>query len=168
MSEPGSRCTVQVTVNGEVCREDVETRVHLADFLRHRVGLPGTHLGCEQGVCGMCTVLLDGVPVKSCIVLAAQADGHEVTTVESLGRGDQLDDLQAAFKDHHALQCGFCTPAFLLVSRSLAEEKPLSRPELREALSGVLCRCTGYSRIVDAVEDWLSAAGAAERNGHSA
>jgi aerobic-type carbon monoxide dehydrogenase small subunit (CoxS/CutS family) len=157
MSEHKARSAVEITVNGEVCREDIESRLHLADFLRHRVGLTGTHLGCEQGVCGMCTVLLDGVPVKSCIVLAAQADGHEVTTVESLGSDDQLDDLQAAFKDHHALQCGFCTPAFLLVSTALAGDGPLERQQLREALSGVLCRCTGYSRIIDAVEEWLTA-----------
>jgi aerobic-type carbon monoxide dehydrogenase small subunit (CoxS/CutS family) len=165
MSEHNGRSTVEITVNGEVCREDIESRLHLADFLRHRVGLTGTHLGCEQGVCGMCTVLLDGVPVKSCIVLAAQADRHEVTTVESLGSDDQLDDLQAAFKDHHSLQCGFCTPAFLLVSTALAENGPLERQQLREALSGVLCRCTGYSRIIDAVEVWLSAS---ERNASSA
>jgi aerobic-type carbon monoxide dehydrogenase small subunit (CoxS/CutS family) len=157
MSEHNARSAVEITVNGEVCREDIESRLHLADFLRHQVGLTGTHLGCEQGVCGMCTVLLDGVPVKSCIILAAQADGHEVTTVESLGSDDRLDDLQAAFKDHHALQCGFCTPAFLLVSTALAGDGPLERQQLREALSGVLCRCTGYSRIIDAVEEWLTA-----------
>jgi aerobic-type carbon monoxide dehydrogenase small subunit (CoxS/CutS family) len=156
MSDANGRCTIEVRVNGAVCREDIESRLHLADFLRHRVGLTGTHLGCEQGVCGMCTVLLDGVAVKSCIVLAAQADGHDVTTVESLGSDEQLDDLQAAFKEHHALQCGFCTPAFLLVSTTVAGDAPLDRRQLREALSGVLCRCTGYSRIIDAVEDWLS------------
>jgi len=147
---------VELTVNGAVYAEEVESRLHLADFLRHRLGLTGTHLGCEQGVCGMCTVLLDGVPVKSCIVLAAQADGHEVTTVESFGSDDELDELQALFKQHHGLQCGFCTPAFLLTSSALAGEGPLDRRQLREALSGVLCRCTGYSRIIDAVEDWLS------------
>jgi aerobic carbon-monoxide dehydrogenase small subunit len=165
MSEANGRCTVQVTVNGMPCQEDIESRLHLADFLRHRLGLTGTHLGCEQGVCGMCTVLLDGIPVKSCIVLAAQADGHEVTTVESFGSEEELDDLQSAFKQHHALQCGFCTPAFLLVSSCLAGEGPLDRQQLREALSGVLCRCTGYSKIIDAVQDWLTSD---ERNAHSA
>jgi aerobic-type carbon monoxide dehydrogenase small subunit (CoxS/CutS family) len=153
--ENGTR-RVELTVNGAVYSEEVESRLHLADFLRHRLGLTGTHLGCEQGVCGMCTVLLDGVPVKSCIVLAAQADGHEVTTVESFGSDDELDELQSLFKQHHGLQCGFCTPAFLLTSSALATEGPLDRRQLREALSGVLCRCTGYSRIIDAVEDWLS------------
>jgi aerobic-type carbon monoxide dehydrogenase small subunit (CoxS/CutS family) len=153
--ENGTR-RVELTVNGAVYSEEVESRLHLADFLRHRLGLTGTHLGCEQGVCGMCTVLLDGVPVKSCIVLAAQADGHEVTTVESFGSDDELDELPSLFKQHHGLQCGFCTPAFLLTSSALATEGPLDRRQLREALSGVLCRCTGYSRIIDAVEDWLS------------
>lgn len=165
MSEPNGRRTVEITVNGTTYSDDIECRLHLADFLRHRVGLTGTHLGCEQGVCGMCTVLLDGAPVKSCIVLAAQADGHRVTTVEALGSDGQLNDLQAAFKEHHALQCGFCTPAFLLLSTALAAEGPQSRRQLRESLSGVLCRCTGYSRIIDAVEDWLSRE---ERNARSA
>jgi aerobic-type carbon monoxide dehydrogenase small subunit (CoxS/CutS family) len=129
--------------------------MHLADLLRHEIGLYGTHLGCEQGVCGMCTVLVDGLAVKSCLVLAAQADGHEIRTVESLAAGDELSALQKAFHEHHALQCGYCTPAFLLVSSTLADGQPRSRRELREALSGVLCRCTGYQRIIDAVEDWL-------------
>jgi aerobic-type carbon monoxide dehydrogenase small subunit (CoxS/CutS family) len=150
----GSRA-VAITVNGELVTETVESRLHLADFLRHRVGLTGTHLGCEQGVCGMCTVLVDGEPVKSCIMLAVQADGHEVATVESLAADGELSELQMSFKRHHALQCGFCTPAFLLLSKVLAGEAPLDRRRIRESLAGVLCRCTGYSRIVDAVEDWL-------------
>ncbi len=156
MTEHNGSRRVEVTVNGTRYTEEVESRLHLADFLRHRLGLMGTHLGCEQGVCGMCTVLLDGVPVKSCIVLTAQADGHEVTTVESLGTDEMLDDLQSSFKEHHGLQCGFCTPAFLMTASSLAGEGTLDRRQLREALAGVLCRCTGYSRIIDAVEDWLA------------
>jgi aerobic-type carbon monoxide dehydrogenase small subunit (CoxS/CutS family) len=160
MSSQEGMSTVEMTVNGEVCREVVESRLHLADFLRHHLGLTGTHLGCEQGVCGMCTVLVDGLPVKSCIMLAAQADGHEVTTVEALSPDGELSTLQSAFKRHHALQCGFCTPAFLLVSTALAADAPLDRRHLRESLAGVLCRCTGYSRIVDAVEEWLGTEGA--------
>jgi aerobic-type carbon monoxide dehydrogenase small subunit (CoxS/CutS family) len=156
MSSQEGTSAVEMTVNGDLCREVVESRLHLADFLRHHLGLTGTHLGCEQGVCGMCTVLVDGLPVKSCIMLAAQADGHTVTTVEALAPDSELCTLQGAFKRHHALQCGFCTPAFLLVAKTLAEEPPLDRRALREALSGVLCRCTGYSRILDAVEQWLS------------
>jgi aerobic-type carbon monoxide dehydrogenase small subunit (CoxS/CutS family) len=129
--------------------------MHLADFLREEIGLTGTHLGCEQGVCGMCTVLLDGLPVKSCLVLTPQADGRDVRTVESLAGDGELSALQQKFHEKHAVQCGFCTPAFLLVAHSLSTERICGRRELRESLSGVLCRCTGYRGIVDAVEEWL-------------
>ena len=157
--------SVQLTVNGAARAAAVPARTLLVHFLRDQLRLTGTHVGCDTTQCGACTVALDGVAVKSCTVLAAQADGHEVTTVESFGSEEELDNLQSAFKQHHALQCGFCTPAFLLVSSCLAGEGPLDRRQLREALSGVLCRCTGYSRIIDAVEDWLTSD---ERNAHSA
>jgi carbon-monoxide dehydrogenase small subunit len=148
---------IVVTVNGVVHRERVEARVHAADFLRHRLGLTGTHVGCEQGVCGMCTVLLDGEAVKSCLLLAPQLDGSTVETVESLAGDDQLAPLQAAFKADHALQCGFCTPGFLMTATALAREGvPRSRDEVREELSGVLCRCTGYENVVTAVTRHLS------------
>jgi aerobic-type carbon monoxide dehydrogenase small subunit (CoxS/CutS family) len=148
---------ITVTINGEVHEQRVEARMHAADFLRHQVGLTGTHVGCEQGVCGMCTVLVDGQAVKACLMLAPQLDGAEVETVESLAVGDQLDPLQQAFKDEHALQCGFCTPGFLMTATALAREgRRLSRDEIREELAGVLCRCTGYDHIVNAVERHLN------------
>jgi aerobic-type carbon monoxide dehydrogenase small subunit (CoxS/CutS family) len=151
------RWEVTVTVNGREYRRAVDSRTHLADFLRHELGLTGTHVGCEQGVCGNCTVLVDGVAVKSCLMFAPQVDGCEVTTVESLAEGDELSDLQQAFKDEHALQCGFCTPGFLMVATALGrEEVRPSRAELREELAGVLCRCTGYQHIVTAVDRYLA------------
>jgi carbon-monoxide dehydrogenase small subunit len=126
----------------------------LADFLRERLHLTGTHLGCEHGVCGACTVLLDGASVRSCLVLAAQADGHEVTTVEGLaGENGELHPAQRAFSEEHGLQCGFCTPGFLMTTAEIvAEGVELSRDEIRERVSGNLCRCTGYHNIVTAVE----------------
>jgi carbon-monoxide dehydrogenase small subunit len=147
---------ISVTVNGRTYRRQVEPRVHLADFLRHELGLTGTHIGCEQGVCGNCTVLVDGEAVKSCLMFAAQADGASVSTVESLAEGDRLHPLQQAFKEAHALQCGYCTPGFLMMATAIAaeDERP-SRDELREQLAGVLCRCTGYQNIVTAVERYL-------------
>jgi carbon-monoxide dehydrogenase small subunit len=147
---------ISVTVNGRAYRRDVEPRVHLADFLRHDLGLTGTHIGCEQGVCGNCTVLVDGEAVKSCLMFAAQADGASVETVESLADGDQLHPLQQAFKETHALQCGYCTPGFLMMATAIAADggRP-SRDELREQLAGVLCRCTGYQNILTAVEQYL-------------
>jgi aerobic-type carbon monoxide dehydrogenase small subunit (CoxS/CutS family) len=149
---------ITVTVNGEVHEQRVEARTHAADFLRHQLGLTGTHVGCEQGVCGMCTILVDGQAIKSCLMLAAQLDGAEVETVESLAVDDRLDPLQQAFKDEHALQCGFCTPGFLMTATALARTgRRLSRAEIREELAGVLCRCTGYDHIVDAVEQHLEA-----------
>ncbi len=147
---------ISVTVNGRAYRRDVEPRVHLADFLRHDLGLTGTHIGCEQGVCGNCTVLVDGEAVKSCLMFAAQADGTSVQTVESLADGDRLHPLQQAFKETHALQCGYCTPGFLMMATAIAADggRP-SRDELREQLAGVLCRCTGYQNILTAVEQFL-------------
>jgi aerobic-type carbon monoxide dehydrogenase small subunit (CoxS/CutS family) len=150
------RIAVTVTVNGAKHRRQVEPRVHLADFLRHELGLTGTHIGCEQGVCGNCTVLINGQAVKSCLMFAVQADGQHVTTVESLAEEEQLHPLQQAFKDVHALQCGYCTPGFLMAAAAIAAEgrKP-SRQELREELSGVICRCTGYENVLSAVERYL-------------
>jgi carbon-monoxide dehydrogenase small subunit len=148
---------VCVTVNGEAHTATVEPRLLLADLLREVLGLRGTHLGCEHGVCGACTILLDGEPVRSCLVLAVQADGREVTTVEGLAGADGLHPLQEAFREHHALQCGFCTPGFLLTALYLIDGDPAiderDEKDLREALSGNLCRCTGYQNIVDAVRD---------------
>jgi carbon-monoxide dehydrogenase small subunit len=148
---------VNLTVNGEAHSATVEPRLLLADLLREVLGLRGTHLGCEHGVCGACTILLDGEPVRSCLVLAVQADGRAVMTVEGLADDDALHPLQEAFREHHALQCGFCTPGFLLTALYLIEADPAiderDERELREALSGNLCRCTGYQNIVDAVRD---------------
>lgn len=140
-------------VNGVEHEVVVEPRRTLADVLRHDLHLTGTHVGCEHGVCGACTVLLDGAPTRACLVFAVQAEGSAVRTVESLaGPGGELSDLQQAFSDHHALQCGFCTPGFLVLAEGvLAEQPDASREEVREALSANLCRCTGYQTIVDAV-----------------
>ena len=146
---------IGVTVNGVRHERAVEPRLLLSDFLRHELGLTGTHVGCEHGVCGACTVLLDGDDVRSCLILAVQADGHELVTVEGLappGGGDELHPLQAAFREAHGLQCGFCTPGFLMTLVPFLREHPHpSEPEIREALSGHLCRCTGYQGIVAAV-----------------
>jgi aerobic-type carbon monoxide dehydrogenase small subunit (CoxS/CutS family) len=151
---------ISVTVNGTVHREAVEPRMHAADFLRRVLGLTGTHVGCEQGVCGMCTVLLDGEAVKGCLLLAPQLDGHEVRTVESLAEGGELGPLQQAFKDAHGLQCGFCTPGMLMTATALKESgRKLDRDGIREEMSGVLCRCTGYEGIVNAVDAVLNSAG---------
>ncbi len=148
---------ITVTVNGTVRTESVEPRTHAADFLRHTLGLTGTHVGCEQGVCGMCTVLLDGEAVKGCLLLAAQLDGREVRTVESLAQDGELAPLQQAFKDAHGLQCGFCTPGFLMTATVLKESgRRLDRAEIREEISGVLCRCTGYEGIVNAIDQVLN------------
>ena len=148
---------ITVTVNGAVHRERVSPRMHAADFLRQRLGLTGTHVGCEQGVCGMCTVLLDGEAVKGCLLLAPQLDGRELRTVESLAADGELAPLQQAFKDAHGLQCGFCTPGFLMTATALRDSgRRLDREEIREELSGVLCRCTGYEGIVTAVDRVLN------------
>ena len=145
--------TISVNVNGRAYRRKIETRMTLVDFLRHELALTGTHIGCEHGVCGTCTVLLDGEPVRSCLMFAVQANGHEVRTVEGLGTIDKLHPLQEAFMEAHALQCGFCTPGFLMTLVPFLEEnqKP-SEEEIREALAGNLCRCTGYQHIVEAVK----------------
>ena len=147
--------TVDVTVNGVRHQRAVEPRLLLSDFLRHELGLTGTHVGCEHGVCGACTVLLDGEAVRACLMFAVQADGHEVTTVEGLapaGAGNALHPLQAAFREAHALQCGFCTPGVLMTLVPFLRDHPSpNEREIREALSGSLCRCTGYQNIVAAV-----------------
>ena len=142
-----------VTVNGIQYERTVEPRLLLSDFLRHELGLTGTHVGCEHGVCGTCTVLLDGEPVRSCLMFAVQANGHEISTVEGLGTEDDLHPLQEAFQEAHGVQCGFCTPGFLMTLVPFLEENPdPSEDEIREAISGNLCRCTGYQHIVDAVK----------------
>ena len=143
---------IEVAVNGRMVRETVEPRLLLTDFLRHRLGLTGTHVGCEHGVCGACTVLLDGVSVRGCCVLAVQADGGRVETVESLADGGTLGALQESFRRHHALQCGFCTPGILMAATDLLSRGRPTRAEIVDMLSGHLCRCTGYTPIVDAIE----------------
>ncbi len=144
---------ITLRVNGRDYEREVETRLTLADFLRHELELTGTHLGCEHGVCGACTVLVDGLSVRSCLMLAVQAAGREVTTVEGLAAADgHLNVLQQAFQDHHGLQCGFCTPGMLMTLTEFLESHPdPSEQEVREAISGNLCRCTGYQNIVAAV-----------------
>ena len=146
--------TVSVTVNGVRYERTVEPRLLLSDFLRHELGLTGTHVGCEHGVCGACTILFDGEPARSCIMLAAQADGHDLRTVESLAGPDgELNPLQSAFRECHGLQCGFCTPGILMTMTAFLREHPKpSEVEIRQALSGNLCRCTGYQHIVEAVQ----------------
>jgi aerobic-type carbon monoxide dehydrogenase small subunit (CoxS/CutS family) len=144
---------VSLAVNGERYERTVLARLTLADFLRDELQLTGTKLGCEHGVCGACTVVLDGAAVRSCLVLAVQANGRSVTTVEGLATGTELNPLQEAFHRHHALQCGFCTAGFLMTATALLAEQPTSRDEIREALSANLCRCTGYLPIVDAVAE---------------
>jgi aerobic-type carbon monoxide dehydrogenase small subunit (CoxS/CutS family) len=147
-----SQVDLTVTVNGETISTQVPARMHTADFLRHQLGLTGTHVGCEQGVCGMCTVLVGGEAVKSCLMLAAQLDGQSVETVESLAIDDRMNPLQQRFTEEGALQCGFCTPGFLMTATAIARRgEQLSASEMREELSGVLCRCTGYEAILRAV-----------------
>jgi len=151
---------VRLTVNGTAVALAAEPRLTLADALRHRLGLTGTHIGCEHGVCGACTVLLDGVAVRSCLVFCVAADGADVMTVEALGTADDLHPLQAAFRRHHGLQCGFCTPGFLISAYELLRDggaAELDDRRLREELSGVLCRCTGYAGIVEAVRELAAA-----------
>ncbi|HET7491458.1 MAG TPA: (2Fe-2S)-binding protein [Bradyrhizobium sp.] len=144
---------ISVSVNGRCYRRRVESRVLLSDFLRHDLGLAGTHVGCEHGVCGACTILLDGQPVRSCLMLAVQAERYEISTVEGLAGPDgEYHALQQAMNDYHGLQCGYCTPGILMTMAAfLAENKAPSEEQVREALSGNLCRCTGYQNIVDAV-----------------
>jgi aerobic-type carbon monoxide dehydrogenase small subunit (CoxS/CutS family) len=146
---------ITLRVNGEEVTREVEPRLLLVDFIRHELGLTGTHVGCEQGVCGMCTILVDGDPIKSCLMLAVQADGSEVTTVESLN-GEELHPVQRAFKQAHGLQCGYCTPAFEMTTLALGRRGVrFDREQLQEELAGVLCRCTGYQNIFKAVETYL-------------
>jgi aerobic-type carbon monoxide dehydrogenase small subunit (CoxS/CutS family) len=155
---PEPNVVITAEVNGTTVTEQVPARLSAADFLRHRLGLTGTHVGCEQGVCGMCTVLVDGEAVKSCLMLTAQLDGRRVQTVESLATDGALSLVQECFKQDHALQCGFCTPGFLMTATALAASgAKRSRAEIREELAGVLCRCTGYEFIVNAVEAYLAA-----------
>jgi carbon-monoxide dehydrogenase small subunit len=143
--------TISVTVNGKAYRREVETRLTLADFLRHELNLTGTHVGCEHGVCGACTVLVNGASARSCLMLAVQCDGEEVATVEALARDGALNPLQQAFQDHHGLQCGFCTPGMLMTLTEFLRDHPdPDEAAVREALTGNLCRCTGYAGIVDA------------------
>ncbi len=153
MSAEGAKLPVRVEVNGRRHEREVEPRLLLSDFLRHELGLTGTHVGCEHGVCGVCTVLVDGEAVRSCLMLAVQVDGHAVETVESLASpSGELHPLQAAFRQTHALQCGFCTPGILMSLVAFLRDTPSpSESEARHALSGTLCRCTGYQHIVDAV-----------------
>jgi carbon-monoxide dehydrogenase small subunit len=145
--------TIHVTVNGTTYNRDVEPRLLLSDFLRHELGLTGTHVGCEHGVCGMCTILLDGRTARSCLTFAVQADGCQIRTVEGLGTAAALHPIQEAFWEKHGLQCGYCTPAMLMTALELLEANPdPSREEIREAVGGNLCRCTGYQTIVEAIE----------------
>jgi carbon-monoxide dehydrogenase small subunit len=144
---------VALTVNGSRYERRVEPRLLLSDFLRHELGLTGTHVGCEHGVCGACTVLCDGQAVRSCLMFAVQADGHEIRTIEGLATGGALHPLQQAFHEAHALQCGFCTPGILMtLVPFLADHPDPTEPEIRDILSGNLCRCTGYANIVRAVQ----------------
>ena len=144
--------TVRFELNGNRVEAEVPPRTTLADCIRHSLGQTGTHVGCEHGVCGACTVIVDGAAVRSCLMLAVQAEGARVVTVEGLSDGDDLSPLQAAFRKHHALQCGFCTPGMLTTAHALLSEEPdAGRERIREVLSGNLCRCTGYIPIVEAV-----------------
>ena len=150
----GGTVGISVTVNGTRYERDVEPRLLLSDFLRQDLSLTGTHVGCEHGVCGACTILFDGEPARSCIMLAAQADGHEIHTVESLAAPDgSLNPLQSAFREAHGLQCGFCTPGMLMTLTAFLRDNPTPDDgQIREAISANLCRCTGYQHIVDAVK----------------
>ena len=144
--------TVTFELNGAEARYELPVRWTLADMLRDKAGLTGTHLGCEHGICGACTVLLDGEPVRSCLILAPQVEGRSVRTIESLADGGELHPVQHAFREHHALQCGFCTPGFIVLAAGLLEREPdASEERVREILSSNLCRCTGYTPILKAV-----------------
>ena len=160
MAQPTPTVPVAITVNGTRHERSVEPRLLLSDFLRHELGLTGTHVGCEHGVCGACTVLLDGEAVRSCLVFAVQADGRTVDTVEGLASEGALHPLQRAFHEAHALQCGFCTPGILMTLVPFLREHPApGEHAIREALSANLCRCTGYANIVLAVERVVKGAG---------
>jgi aerobic carbon-monoxide dehydrogenase small subunit len=144
--------TIRIKVNGTAYERAVEPRLLLADFLRETLGLTGTHIGCEHGICGACTVLVNGHSMRACLLFAVQLDGAEIDTVESLGTVDKLHPLQESFREHHALQCGFCTPGMLMTGVDLLRKRPLATDdEIRDGLSGNLCRCTGYEHIVAAI-----------------
>jgi aerobic-type carbon monoxide dehydrogenase small subunit (CoxS/CutS family) len=144
--------SIAVTVDGVVHRQTVEPRLLLSDFLRHTLGLTGTHVGCEHGVCGACTIRFNNQPMRACLIFAVQADGHAISTVEGLALREGMHPLQQAFRDTHALQCGYCTPGILMTLTAFLEQQPdPAEVEVRQALSGNLCRCTGYQHIVDAV-----------------
>ena len=154
---PPGQQLLSLTVNGETHELLAEGRRTLVDVLRHDLGLTGTHVGCEHGICGACTVLVDGAPARACLMFAAQAEGSEIRTVEALGDGPdgrELGDLQQAFTEHHALQCGFCTPGFLMLAEGYLAERPdADKEEIREVVASNLCRCTGYQTIVEAIDD---------------
>lgn len=148
------RKAIRLRVNGREYTGNVDVRKTLVDFIREDLGLTGTHVGCEHGVCGACTILLHGRAVRSCLIFAVQADGLEIQTVEGLGTPEHLHPIQEAFRDHHGLQCGFCTPGFLMTTLAFLDETPApSEEEIREVLTGNLCRCTGYQGIVEAVQE---------------
>ena len=152
MNAANEQRKISLKVNGKLYEEVVESRMTLVDFLREKLWLTGTHVGCEHGVCGACTILMNGQTVRSCLLFAVQADRAELNTVESLAKGDELHPIQEAFWEHHALQCGFCTPGFLITALALLKENPKPTPEeIRIAISGNLCRCTGYENIVQAI-----------------
>jgi len=154
MPESNNSLFVEVTVNGGTYQREIEPRTLLVEFIREELGLTGTHIGCDTSYCGACTVLMNGRPVKSCTVLAAQADGTEISTVEGLELGEELHPLQTAFSEHHGLQCGYCTPGMLMSSKHLLDENPNpSREEIKKCIAGNVCRCTGYQNIITAVED---------------
>lgn len=153
---------IQFTLNGKHYSEAVETRFSLADMLREQLDMTGTHLGCEHGVCGACTVLCDGEPVRACLMLGVQANGKEIITIEGLADGDELSPIQTAFRKHHGLQCGYCTPGFLTTLTAFLKDNPdPTEREIREAISGNICRCTGYQNIVAAAMDAAEAMRAA-------
>ena len=153
MIDKTTRKKITVTVNGTVYEREVNVRTLLSDFLRRELGLTGTHVGCEQGVCGACTILVDGQAVRSCLLLAVQADNRSITTIEGIGTPDHLHPIQEAFGENHGLQCGFCTPGFVISVYEFLKENPdPSDEEIREALSGNLCRCTGYQGIIKSVK----------------
>lgn len=144
--------TITVTVNGNIYERSVEPRMTLVDLLRDELALTGTHVGCEHGVCGACTILMNGEAIRSCLTLAVQADGRQLMTVEGLARPEELHPLQKAFQERHALQCGFCTPGFLMTAYAFLEETPApTEAQVREAISGNICRCTGYLPIIQAI-----------------
>jgi carbon-monoxide dehydrogenase small subunit len=160
MADSGAVHTIELTINGEAQTHNVLSRQLLVHFIRDTLGMRGTHICCDTGNCGACTVVVDGQPVKSCMMLAAQADGRSIETVEGLGDGpDDLTPLQEAFREHHGLQCGFCTPGVLLNAKTLLEENPNpSTEDIRRALLGNICRCTGYTNIVKSIEAAAEAA----------